>query len=726
MVSNQSKKLQIICSLVILFTVAVMPLGGASHSPVQADELLRVRAVPTSPEEEYVPDQIIVKFKTGICSATKVDLYKRLGASVFYTSPYAGFEVVQIPEGKTVAEIVEAYSKESIVEYAEPNYIRRACWAPNDPYYPYQWHFDQINVETAWDLDTTAPNYGGDPSIVVAVLDSGVAYENYGIYQKAPDLANTNFVQGWDFVNSDAHPNDDVNHGTHVCGTIAQSTHNTIGVAGIAFNTTIMPIKTLSITGGTHVQMADGFHYAADNGAHIINYSAGGVHSTTKENAVIYARNAGVIIIAAMGNDGDTTNDTSYPAAYNDYVIAVGATRYDETRSYYSSYGSHCDIAAPGGDTRAWVDQNNDGYVDGVLQQTFVSGDPTDFSYYYFFQGTSMATPHVSGVAALILAEHPTWTAAQVRHALLSTATDKGTSGRDDEYGWGLLDAYEALAPTKFTEHTIKGDFGGAMSVYATDVDGDGDVDVLGTATKADAITWWENDGSQNFTEHTIAGSFDYARSVYATDVDSDGDIDVLGAAEVADDITWWENDGSESFTEHTIAGSFAGASSVYATDVDEDGDVDILGAAKDAHDITWWENDGSENFTEHTISGNFTGAISVYATDVDSDGDIDVLGAASSINDVTWWENDGSENFTEHTIKGDFGGAMSVYATDVDGDSDVDILGAAWSGDITWWENDGNENFTEHAISANFTGAKNVYATDVDGDGDIDVLGAA
>jgi hypothetical protein len=190
-----------------------------------------------------------------------------------------------------------------------------------------------------------------------------------------------------------------------------------------------------------------------------------------------------------------------------------------------------------------------------------------------------------------------------------------------------------------FTEHTIDGNFDGAISVYATDMDDDGDVDILGAASSADDISWWENDGSENFTEHTIDDNFADVASVHATDVDGDGDVDVLGTSIINDTITWWENDGSESFTEHTIDGSFGGARSVYATDVDGDGDVDVLGAAWFANDITWWENDGSENFTEHTIDGSFDGACSVYATDVDGDGDVDVLGAADFANGITWWE---------------------------------------------------------------------------------------
>lgn len=279
-----------------------------------------------------------------------------------------------------------------------------------------------------------------------------------------------------------------------------------------------------------------------------------------------------------------------------------------------------------------------------------------------------------------------------------------------------------------FVEHII--DPEGAYAVYAADLDGDGDVDVLsargGAAFDTDDITWWENDGNQSFTGHVIRDNFDLAISVHASDVDGDGDMDVLGAARAADDITWWENDGSESFTEHTIDGFFDGAHSVYASDVDGDGDVDVLGAAWLAYDITWWENDGTQSFTEHTIDSDFLGAQVVYATDVDGDGDVDVLGAAYSGDEITWWENDGSESFTEHTIDGDLNGPRCVYASDVDGDGDVDVLGvASYADDITWWENDGSENFTKHTIDGQFDSARWVDAADVDGDGDVDVLGA-
>ena len=290
-----------------------------------------------------------------------------------------------------------------------------------------------------------------------------------------------------------------------------------------------------------------------------------------------------------------------------------------------------------------------------------------------------------------------------------------------------------------WSEHTVADTFAGASVVFAADVDGDGDTDVLGAASVAQEIAWWENtagDGSV-WTEHTLGSGLDGARSVYATDVDGDGDTDVLGASDNDDDITWWENtagDGSV-WSTHTIDGAFDGAYAVFATDLDGDGDTDVLGAASSDDDVTWWENtagDGSV-WTEHTIEGAFDGARSVYATDVDGDGDTDVLGAAIFGDDIAWWENEtihrSAVYSTEHTIDGEFDVALSVFATDVDGDGDTDVVGAAESGDeIIWWENTAGDGsiWSEHTIVQSFDGAASVYAADVDGDGDTDVLGGA
>ncbi|MCD6588054.1 MAG: T9SS type A sorting domain-containing protein [Candidatus Fermentibacteraceae bacterium] len=287
---------------------------------------------------------------------------------------------------------------------------------------------------------------------------------------------------------------------------------------------------------------------------------------------------------------------------------------------------------------------------------------------------------------------------------------------------------------TLIAEHTLESDIDAAYSVYAEDVDGDGDMDVLRAANGSDPVTWWENvDGiGTSWIEHVVDCSFSGAISVYADDVDGDSDIDILVAEYVDDNISWCENtDGTgTSWIEHEVDDSF-GAISIYAKDVDGDGDIDVLGAAFENDNITWCENANGigTSWIKHTVDSTFYGARSVFAEDVDGDGDIDVLGAAYEKDAVTWWENANGigTNWIEHTVDGNFDGAQTVYAEDVDGDGDMDVLGAAfWAYDITWWENANGigSSWIEHTVDGSFR-APSVYAEDVDGDGDTDVLGA-
>lgn len=425
----------------ILIGILVCFLALGSMGASSSESLYEKNIVRTIDANKYVPDEIIVKFKRGVSEDVIGSINQSQGTSILSVSKRGQFLRLKIPMTKTVEEVVAIYSHNPNVEYAEPNFLASGLWGPNDVYYHYQWHFDNpdyggINMELAWDIQK------GSSGVIVAVIDTGVAYENYGIYKQAPDLVNTLFVPGYDFVNNDSHPNDDEGHGTHVTGTIAQSTNNSLGVAGIAFNTSIMPIKVLDQNGsGTYADIADGIYFAADNGAAVINMSLGGTSSsTTLENSIAYAYSKGVTIVCAAGNEYQRGNKTVYPAAYDNYCIAVGATRYDEERAYYSNTGNYLDIAAPGGDLT--VDQNNDGYGDGVLQQTF-GNNPSDFGY-WFYQGTSMASPHVAGVAALLIANGITGPV-NVRAALETTAEDKGPAGWDSAYGWGIVDAYAAL-----------------------------------------------------------------------------------------------------------------------------------------------------------------------------------------------------------------------------------------------------------------------------------------
>jgi serine protease len=433
-------------ALVFFILGSVLIQGSISGSQIFEQGLPRVGQL-------YVPGEFLVKFKSNVSEQTINTLNSSQGVSTIYTSSYTGFRRLKTPSGKTVADMVEIYQVNPNVEYAEANYIAYALKAPNDELYSLQWHlynasYGGINAESAWTISTGS-------GVVVAVLDTGIAYENYSeknsegsniSYQKAPDLANTLFAAGYDFVNRDEHPNDDSisGHGTHIAGTIAQNTRNGIGTAGVAFNAYLMPVKVLDSCGaGTYADIAEGIIWATENNAHVINLGFGGTEpSMALEKAIAYAYNRGVTLIAAAGNDG--TGGVFYPAAYDDYVIAVGATRYDETLAYYSNHGTSLDLVAPGGDLN--VDQNGDSYGDGILQQAYkISGYSTISWGYSFMEGTSMAAANVSGVAALLIAKGDATSPAEVRQALTSTAEDKGTAGWDVRYGWGLVDAYAAL-----------------------------------------------------------------------------------------------------------------------------------------------------------------------------------------------------------------------------------------------------------------------------------------
>ena len=477
-------------------------------------------------DSEFVSGEIIVKFKNGVGNNEISKVNSKYGLSVISSSKSAGFQRLKIPKGKTVLEIVDILNKNPNVEYAEPNFIVHAEMTPTDPYYSYQWHLHGlsqggINMEAAWDITSGS-------GVVVAIIDTGI--------RVGSDLSSTSFVSGYDFVNNDNDPIDDNGHGTHVAGTVAQSTNNGIGVAGVAFSASLMPVKVLNSHGsGTYTAVANGIYYAVDHGANIISMSLGGSSSSqTLQNALAYAYDNGVTCVAAAGNDGH--NGVSYPAAYDAYVIAVGATRYDKTRAWYSNYGSSLDVVAPGGDTS--IDQNGDGYADGVLQQTFVLRRGKPQWGYYFYQGTSMATPHVSGVAALLYAKGVT-SPDNIRNVLQSTAVDLGAPDWDIYYGYGLINAYDALTyipgnspptctlsadPTSgdvslFTTFSMSAsDSDGTIESWELDVDNDGNAEYFGNDTLPASqihtystsgvftakLTVWDDDGATGSRTVTI------------------------------------------------------------------------------------------------------------------------------------------------------------------------------------------------------------------------------
>ncbi len=308
-------------------------------------------------------------------------------------------------------------------------------------------------------------------------------------------------------------------------------------------------------------------------------------------------------------------------------------------------------------------------------------------------------------------------------------------SEQDDKIAW-----YENTdgAGTFSAQQVITTNTNLAKSVYATDIDGDGDMDVLSASALDDKIAWYKNtNGVGTFgAQQIITTNADYAKSVYAADIDGDGDMDVLSASEFDDKIAWYENtDGAGTFGMQQIISTNAnGALSVYAADIDGDGDMDVLSASDYDGKIAWYENtNGAGIFgTQQVITTNASGAYSVYAADIDGDGDMDVLSASWNDSKIAWYENtDGAGTFgAQQVITTHASGTyFSVYAADIDGDGDMDILSASkFASKIAWYENtDGIGTFgAQQVISTNADGANSVYAADIDGDGDMDVLSAS
>ena len=352
-----------------------------------------------------------------------------------------GWEIVDAPDADAVfRQLPDAIEVEPLLRV-------RASGAPNDPRYPYQWNLQGLDMPAAWDSSQ-------GEGAVIAVLDTGVSEKLDGF---AP------LLEGYDITRDRPGAPDDGWHGTHVAGVVAQATNNGEGVAGIAPRATILPVKVLDAKGGGNsVHLAEGIRWAVDNGADIINLSLGlDQPSSPVEQACDYARDNGVLVVAATGNDG--LRQVQYPAAYEG-VIAVAAVDLNYEVTDYSNVGPSVDLVAPGGDLGA--DLDGDGLVDGIMQAAKLNGE----WQYVLAEGTSVATPHVSGTAALLFANGVT-DPERIRDQLLGTAEDLGDAGHDPMTGWGLLDPVSALSTT--TASVDEGDrYDGSWSTTPTTNEG--------------------------------------------------------------------------------------------------------------------------------------------------------------------------------------------------------------------------------------------------------------
>jgi thermitase len=364
-----------------------------------------------------VPDQLIVQVAPG--TRVVLDAEEPL-RPIREFDMGAHWQVVQIPAGMSRDEAMARLQRRSNVKMVAPNRIYSASLTPSDPMWGQEWGADRINAKSAWDKGVNASG------VTVAVLDTGVDYNH-------PELAGR-VIKGPDIADQDADPRDLFGHGTHVAGIIGAAGNNGQGIAGVAWNCKILAVKVLSDNGsGTTDAVVEGIRYAADHGARVINMSLGTGSKDTSIDPVLhyameYAYKKGVLIVAAAGNEhGQVTCPANDP-----YAIAVSSTSAlwkFEWLSMFSNHGEKVEVAAPG----------------GGIWSTFPTSGAKMGRNYGKLSGTSMAAPFVSGEAALIIAQHPTWTVDQVRARIDQAVDDKGASGRDEKYGFGRINLSKAL-----------------------------------------------------------------------------------------------------------------------------------------------------------------------------------------------------------------------------------------------------------------------------------------
>ena len=406
---------------------------------------------------DYVADEVIVRYEPGTGGGVAAQVAAEAGTQPVQVLP-GGSQQLQIDDGDSVRKTITELRDDPNVAYAVPNWRARAAAQPNDPASRLQWNFFStygINAVEAWSLAEGRGAPGGRGA-VVALLDSGVAFERYGRYRRAPDLRRSTFVRPYDFIGRDRHPNDVFGHGTHMAGTLAQTTNNGIATAGIAFNANVMPLRVLDSNGeGDSAAIARAIRYAARYRADVINLSlefpadVRAAEIPDVLDAIRYAHSRGAVVVAAAGNQADIA--VAYPARAQS-VIAVGATTITGCQADYSNAGEDLDLVAPGGGADA---PNSDSAWDAahcspdsvgrpIIQQTFTRGI-THFGLSRSYEGTSMAVPHVSAIAALLIATkrlgpHPSPRDVETHLEATARPTD-----RPDRYGAGLVDAAAAL-----------------------------------------------------------------------------------------------------------------------------------------------------------------------------------------------------------------------------------------------------------------------------------------
>lgn len=338
--------------------------------------------------------QIIVKFKEDVCEETQLKIHHKHKCTILDHNKELDFQVLH--SKRDINTLIKIYNKLEEVEYAEPNHMLKAFYTPNDPFFAYQYGPQKVQAPDAWDVTTSNGN------IKIAIIDTGVQLNH-------PELA-IKLWPGYNFVEGNLNPNDGNGHGTHVAGIAGALTENSLGIAGIAPSASIIPVRALDNSGnGTLSNIANAITYSTNAGAKVINLSLGSSQgSITLENAINHAWNQGVVIVAAAGNEA--SNTLTYPAAYQN-VIAVASTDINDQKSDFSNYGTWVEVSAPG----------------STILSTYTG------SYYAYLSGTSMACPHVAGLAALLAAQGKN--NVQIKNTILSTCDPVPGTGLYWTYG---------------------------------------------------------------------------------------------------------------------------------------------------------------------------------------------------------------------------------------------------------------------------------------------------
>jgi thermitase len=369
--------------------------------------LLLPNPTDAAPPYDFSSEEIIVKFKSSVSDEQAERISKNFGTRISQRLLLPQTFTLRVPTGQ-VERFVQIFGKSPFVEYAEPNFIAEALnpFTPNDPGFVNQWGMTKVKGPEAWDLAT------GSSLLKIAILDTGIDKDHEDLVGK---------VDVWKNFTSSSTGDDLYGHGTHVAGIAAAATNNGVGVAGLGFNSHLLSVKVLNDSGsGYYSWVANGIKWAADNGAKVINLSLGGRSaSTTLKNAIDYAWSKGVVLSCAAGNSGNKS--PTYPAYYKN-CIAVAATDENDQKGSFSSYGTWVEVAAPGVNIYStWKD-----------------------NIYKYGSGTSMATPHVSGLAGLLFGTDPTLTGSEVR-SLIENNADK-ISGTGTYWTKGRINAYESVA----------------------------------------------------------------------------------------------------------------------------------------------------------------------------------------------------------------------------------------------------------------------------------------